>query len=160
MGETSGTTRTSSRDPLRRAALRHCRRRRRRYSGTPTTREKESHPRNEAASISSGYPGFRNRFLGRTRAGWATHVAPVPRTAESAGESGWLGRRIERSRIERECARPKGEEAKGDKKERRRRETREWRRESGMGFMPCSMTKSFQNKCTFVKNIFRRKKCN
>lgn len=33
------------------------------------------------------------------------------------------------------------------------------KRESGMGFMPCSMTKSFQNKYTFVKNIFKIKKC-
>lgn len=41
MGETSGTTRTSSRDPLRRAALRCRRRRRRRYSGTPSERERE-----------------------------------------------------------------------------------------------------------------------
>jgi len=51
--------------------------------------------------------------------GSATHVAPVPRTAESAEERMAWEEKIERSGIE--------------------RETRDRRRESRIGFVPCIM---------------------
>lgn len=153
--ETSGTTRTSSRDPLRRAALR---RRRRRYSKTPAT--KKSHPRNEAASISPEYPetGFSD-VRARTR-----QRAPVPQDRRSAGKS-----RVEGGE-DRAIRDRKRDREKKEKKRRKMKKGREEKRGGGrggenrMGFMPRSMTESSRNMMhEFVKKNFidisKRKKC-
>lgn len=134
MGETPGTTRTSSRYPLRRAVLRCCRRRRRQYSGTPETREKESHPRNEAASISRrGIPAFETGFLNVHA--WARQLTlhlclGLPNRQGRAG--GWEGgedRAIWDRKREPRRDRKEKKRKEIKRKRKRRRETREWRRE-------------------------------
>jgi len=120
MGETLGTTKTSSRDPFHRP---------RRATDIPA-REKENHPRNEAASILSGYPGFRNRFLKRARCGPGNSRCTCAQDCriDRGEQNGWVERRIER-----ESARLRRKEAKGDKKKERREEKQGNGEE--MGFM-------------------------
>lgn len=79
MGETVGTTRTSFRDPFHRTrAAPPIFQRRERKRITHVTRLRRS---------CRGIPGFETGFSNVRVAGLATHVAPVPRTAGSTGES-------------------------------------------------------------------------
>lgn len=120
------------------------------------TREKKSHPRNELRRSRRGIPAFETGFSEvRARARQlALHLClGLPdRQGGAGGSGGGEDRAIRDRKREEKEAKRRSEEKKKEEKERkgdakeRRRETREaGRRESRMGPVPCSMTKSFRS---------------